>query len=100
MQVTLQIKPERLDAFLEAMLQNASSAVRDEPGCLRFDVVQDQEDPNRIYLYEVYRDEAALDAHRQSPHYLKWRDTVQDWYAAPAVRRLGRNVFPSDDDWR
>lgn len=100
LQVTLQIKPEHREAFLTAMLQNASSAVRDEPGCLRFDVVQDLEDPNRMYLYEVYKDQAGLDAHRQAPHYLTWRAAVQDWYAQPAVRRLGHNVFPLDADWR
>ena len=100
LQVAFHIKPERLDDFLKAMLENSSSAVRDEPGCLLFDVIQDMDDPNRIYLYEVYRDQAALDYHRQAPHYLKWRDTVQEWHAEPGVRHLGRNLFPTDADWR
>lgn len=100
LQVAFKIKAERVDDFLKEIAANAASAVRDEPGCMRFDVLQDSEDPSRIYLYEVYKDDAALDAHRQAPHYLRWRDAVQEWHAEPAVRHLSRNVFPGDSDWR
>jgi (4S)-4-hydroxy-5-phosphonooxypentane-2,3-dione isomerase len=62
--VTIKIKPGHHDAFMEAMLGDARGPAYDEPGCLRFDVVQDANDPNTIYLYEVYRDEAAIEAHR------------------------------------
>ncbi len=98
--VTIQIKPEFRDAFMEAMLDDARGSLGNEPGCLRFDVVQDKEDLNRIHLYEVYADQAAVEAHRRAPHYLKWRDTVKDWHAAPPVRRECVTVFPSDSDWR
>ena len=81
--VTIQIKPEHREAFMEAMLDDARGSVQNEPGCLRFDVIQDAEDPNRIHLYEVYRDQAAIEAHRQAPHYTKWRETVKDWPLAP-----------------
>ena len=97
--VTLQIKPEHREAFMEAMLDDARGSVANEPGCLRFDVVQDLEDPNRIHLYEVYRDEAAIEAHRQAPHFVKWRDTVKDWHAADPVRRVCTTVFPPDSAW-
>ena len=98
--VTIQIKPEHNLAFMEAMLDDARGSVQNEPGCLRFDVVQDAEDPNRIHLYEVYVDDAAIEAHRQAPHYTKWRDTVKDWHAADPVRRLGDTVFPEDSAWK
>ena len=98
--VTIQIKPEHKAAFMEAMLEDARGSVTDEPGCLRFDVVEDAEDPNRIHLFEVYKDQAAIEAHRQAPHYLKWRETVKDWHAADPVRRMGSTVFPPDSDWK
>ncbi len=65
LQVAFTIKAERIDDFLREIAVNAASAVRDEPGCMRFDVLQDREDPARIHLYEVYKDDAALEAHRQ-----------------------------------
>ncbi|GIX49770.1 MAG: hypothetical protein KatS3mg131_3981 [Candidatus Tectimicrobiota bacterium] len=97
--VTIQIKPEFREAFLQALLEDARGSVSHEPGCLRFDVLQDQSDPNRVYLYEVYRDEAALAAHRQAPHYLTWRETVKDWFAAEPVRQYCTTIFPADGEW-
>ena len=98
--VTIQIKPENKKAFMESMLDDARGSNHDEPGCLRFDVLQDSEDPNRIHLYEVYKDQAALDAHRRAPHYTKWRETVKDWFAAENVRRVAAPVYPADSAWR
>ena len=98
--VTIKIKPEHRDAFMEAMMDDARGSNNDEPGCLRFDVLQDEEDPDTIHLYEAYLDQAALEAHRQAPHYIRWRDTVQDWFAEPPVRRMCANVFPPDNAWR
>ena len=97
--VTIQIKPGHKDAFMEAMLDDARGSVQNEAGCLRFDVVQDLEDPDRIHLYEVYRDDAAIEAHRQAPHYLKWRETVKDWHAAEPVRRSCVTVYPPESEW-
>ena len=97
--VTIQIQPEHREAFMESMLDDARGSNNDEPGCLRLDVLQDSEDPNRIHLYEVYKDQAALDAHRQAPHYTKWRETVQDWFAAETVRRMATPVFPPEQSW-
>ena len=70
------------------MLGDAKGSVNDEPGCLRFDVIQDAGDPNRIWLYEVYVDEAAFQEHLKAPHFIKWRDTVEglDGRAAPGSR--------------
>ena len=97
--VTIQIKPEHREAFMESMLDDARGSNNDEPGCLRFDVLQDNEDPNKIHLYEVYQDQAAVDAHRQAPHYTKWRETVQDWFAAETVRRVASPVYPPEAAW-
>ena len=97
--VTIQIKPEHRDAFLEASLGDAKGSVENEPGCLRFDIVQDLEDPNRVYLYEVYREAADHQAHRETPHYLKWRETVKDWHAADPVVQRCTTVFPPDSAW-
>ena len=97
--VTIQIKPEHREAFMESMFGDARGSNNDEPGCLRFDVLQDSEDPNRIFLYEIYKDEAALDAHRQAPHFLKWRETVKDWFAAETTRHLATPVYPPEASW-
>lgn len=97
--VTAQIKPEHRDAFIEAVLDDARGAVEDEPGCLRFDVIQDQTDRNRLYFYEVYRDEAAIEQHLQAPHFIRWRDATKDWHAQPMVVLRGNNLFPPDARW-
>ena len=97
--VTIKIKPEHKEAFMESMYGDARGSNNDEPGCLQFDVLQDSEDPNRIFLYEIYRDEAAVEAHRQAPHYTKWRDTVKDWFDGEVTRHLATPIYPKDADW-
>ena len=98
--VTIQVKPEHVAAFLEVVRYDAEHSEKDEPGCLRFDVIQDRDDSNRFYFYEVYRDEAALEAHRQTPHFKLYFEKAQPWLAAPLERRFGKNVIPADADWR
>lgn len=98
--VTIQIKSAHRGAFLESMIADARGSDNEEPGCLRFDVLQDNQDENRIYLYEVYRDEAALEAHQKTPHYIKWRDTVKDWFAAKLEFHMASPIYPADDTWR
>ena len=97
--VAIKIKPGQRDAFVTALMDDARGSVHNEPGCLRFDVLQDTADPNQIYLYEVYRDEKALEAHRQAPHYLKWRETVKDWFDGDLHRHQCTTVFPTEADW-
>ena len=63
-------------------------------------MLQDNEDPNRIFLYEIYRDDAALEAHRNAPHFLKWREEVKDWFAAETTRHIATPVYPRDADWK
>ena len=96
--VTLRVKPEYRERYLEASLGDAQGSARDEPGCLRFDVLIDNNDPNTIYFYEVYRDEAAFQEHLKAPHYITWRDTVQGW--AEGEARFATTFFPAEADWR
>ena len=99
--VTIKIKPGCADKFKEASLGDAQGSVRDEPGCLRFDMHQSTTDPNTFHLYEVYENqEAHLNAHRNAPHYIKWRETVQDWFDGELQRCAMTTVFPSDAGWR
>lgn len=94
--VTIDIKPEHVSDFAAAILENARGA-RTEPGNLRFDVVQSSEDPGHFILYEVYRDQAALAAHREAPHYKKWIATVESWLVKPRQRVLGSLLFYGDE---
>jgi quinol monooxygenase YgiN len=71
--VSLQVRPGHLEPFLEAITLNAQTSVRDEPGCLHFDVNQDVDDEHHFVFYEVYTDHAALEAHRNAPHFAGWR---------------------------
>ena len=75
--VGLAVRPERLDEFVEGIRANAAASLRDEPGCLRFDVHQQVADPTRFLLHEIYADEASFtQAHRSAPHYAAWRAVV------------------------
>lgn len=74
--VSLDVHPERLDQFLAAIRENAERTFSDEPGCHYFDVAQDQNNPTHFMFYELYDDEAAIEAHRKAPHYFKWREAV------------------------
>ena len=98
--VTVQVKPECVAEYLELIRHDAEHSEKDEPGCMRFDVIQDLEDPNRFYYYEVYRDEGALEAHRQTPHFKQYAEKSPALLAALPERRFGKNLIPSDAAWR
>ena len=74
----IQIKDGYKERLMKEIIEDARSSVNKEPGCLRFDVIQDASDANRIWLYEVYKDAAASDAHTQMPHYIKFSDATTD----------------------
>jgi autoinducer 2-degrading protein len=75
--VKFTVLPGRMDEFLEGIRANAHSSLRDEPGCLRFDVHRSQENEDEVLLYEIYRDREAFEVgHRGSPHYAAWREVV------------------------
>src|SRR5690348_1232826 len=71
--VSLTVKPDKRSEFLAGAEDDSTCSVRDEPGCLRFDVLEDDNDENKFYFYEVYTDDAAFTAHTQAPHYARWR---------------------------
>ena len=98
--VSIKVNPGYRDRFIEATLDDARGSVADEPGCFRFDVLQDDSDPNLTHLYEVYANEAALEAHRQAPHYETWRSIVIDWFDGTPKRVEGTTLFPTDEGWR
>ncbi len=98
--VTVQVKPECVAEYLNLIRHDAEHSKADEPGCMHFDVIQDMEDPNRFYYYEVYRDEGALEAHRQTPHFKEYAEKSQALLAALPERRFGKNLIPSDTSWR
>jgi autoinducer 2-degrading protein len=78
--IYVHVKPQHRDAFIEASLENARNTIA-EPGNLRFDMIQQADDPNRFILYEVWRDETGMKAHKDTTHYARWRDTVAPWMA-------------------
>jgi autoinducer 2-degrading protein len=80
--VTVFVKPECVPQFVTATLDNARNTRR-EPGNLRFDVLQAEDDSARFLLYEVYRTKGDFAVHQQTPHYLRWKETVADWMAQP-----------------
>jgi len=94
MWVKVRIKPEERERFLKAIEVDAVGSERDEPGCLRFNVLQDQQEHNVYYFFEVYRDEAALEAHRAAPHYAEWR-AAADSLDGPVEATRCQTVFPS-----
>ena len=96
--VHVQVKADQVDAFVAATRENAENSVK-EPGIARFDVVQQQDDPTRFVLVEVYRSVDDPAKHKETAHYQKWRDTVADMMAVPRRSVKYANVFPSEGGW-
>jgi len=96
--VQVQVKPECVEAFKAATLENARQSVR-EPGIARFDVVQQADDPTRFVLVEAYRSVDATAAHKETKHYQIWRDTVASMMAVPRTSVKFQNMFPEDAEW-
>jgi len=92
------VKPECVEAFKEATVENASQSVQ-EPGVARFDVIQQADDPNRFILVEVYRTPEAPAQHKETAHYQKWRDAVAPMMGEPRTSVKYSNVFPPDEGW-
>jgi autoinducer 2-degrading protein len=92
--ITVKIKPELRDRFLEVIEHDATASVRDEPGCLRFEVLQDASDPDTYYFFEVYADEAAFNAHRETPHFAMWNEASKELLQEPLARLAAIPVFP------
>ena len=96
--VQAHVKPDAVEAFRAASIENARASLR-EPGVARFDVVQSTEDPTRFVLIEVYRTADAPAAHKATAHYARWQDAVADLMAEPRTAGRYVNVAPEDSGW-
>ncbi len=92
------IKPEFVEDFLKATVENARNSVI-EPGIARFDILQQQDDPTQFILVEVYRTLEAPSQHKGTEHYAKWRDLVANMMAVPRTSVKFANIFPEDAGW-
>jgi quinol monooxygenase YgiN len=95
--VHVHVKPECVESFKQATLANARESLK-EPGVARFDVVQQQDDPARFVLVEVYRDAAAAAAHKETKHYPVWRDAVAPMMAEPRFSVKFNDVFSDEKE--
>lgn len=96
--VHVHVKPEFVEAFKQASMDNASNSVK-ETGIARFDVIQQADDPTKFILVEVYKTAEAPGAHKETVHYARWRDTVAEMMTEPRQGIKYSNIFPSDADW-
>jgi quinol monooxygenase YgiN len=97
-QVQVHVKPECVEAFKAAILENARQSLK-EAGIARFDVLQQSDDPCRFTLIEVYRNDEAPLKHKETAHYAQWRDTIAEMMAEPRRSVKFRNLFPDDAGW-
>ena len=96
--VFVHVKSDKVEEFKSASMENASNSVK-EPGIARFDVIQRQDDPSQFVLLEVYRTENDPARHKETQHYQKWRDTVEDMMAKPRRAIKYHNIFPDESGW-
>jgi len=92
------VKPEFIEAFKKAILDNARNSVQ-EPGIARFDVIQQVDDPTRFVLVEVYCSSEDTALHKQTNHYARWCDTVEGMFVQPRSRIIYTNLFPDELGW-
>ncbi len=96
--VFVHVKPDAADAFAAATLENARSSIQ-EPGVVRFDVVQQADDPTRFLLLEIYRTPADPVRHKETAHYLTWHGAVETMMAEPRRSVKYHALFPAPSGW-
>lgn len=96
--VHVKVKPESIQDFSNASFENASNSIL-EPGVIRFDVIQEIENPEQFVLVEVYKTVEDAGKHKETAHYLKWRDRVAEMMAQPRVGIKYSNIFPTENEW-
>lgn len=94
--VNIFVKPENVDQFIEATIQNHQNSIK-EKGNLRFDVLQHRDNPSAFTLYEAYASEEEAAAHKTTAHYLKWREAVESWMAKPRQGIVHNVIVPRDN---
>lgn len=95
----LYFKPEHRDEGIRLLRAEIEHSLAVEPGVLHFDLVQDKQDLNIVHVYAVYRDEAALESHRNEKHYIDLMAQLRQWYAQPSNPRMGHSLRPGDEHW-
>ena len=97
------VMEENVDEFIDSITLDSIGSTNEEPGCLRFDVYQNVNDPTELYLYEVYSNADAFEYHRGTPHIKNWKETVNDMYDESRKGqngRRGKNIWPPDNwEW-
>lgn len=96
--VFVHVKPEQVEAFKKASIENANHSIR-EPGIARFDVIQQADDPTHFVLVEVYRNPDDPTKHKETTHYNRWREIVEPMMAESRTRIIYNNIFPADTNW-
>lgn len=96
--VFIQVLPDRVDDFIGATIRNAKASIN-EPGILRFDVLQSRDDKNHFVLVEVYRTKDDTARHKETQHYQQWNETVADMMAVPRTKQIFDNIYPGEDGW-
>ena len=96
--VFIHVKPDQVEAFKKATLDNARNSVQ-EPGIARFDVIRQKDDPNRFVLFEVYHDPDAPARHKETAHYKRWREAVAGMMAEQRYSIKYDNIFPDENGW-
>ena len=94
--IKVRVKPEKRQQFLQVIEHDALHSEADEPGCLRFNVLQDSRDPNVYFFYEVYRAAGAVEAHRATPHFARWSEAAKECLEGAIERTGTQTVFPAD----
>lgn len=94
--IKIYVKEEHIEEFKKISFYNSENS-RKEPGCLRFDVLQSEEDPSLFFLYEIYRGDEDIEYHRTTGHYQQWRDTVADMMKQPREAVKGRPLCPAEE---
>jgi quinol monooxygenase YgiN len=96
--VHVHVKPEMIEAFREATLKNARNSIQ-EPGILQFDLLQQEDDPSKFLIEEIYKNVESTTKHKETAHYAEWRDTVESMMAEPRKSLKYTKIFPVEKDW-
>ncbi len=97
--VHVHVKEECIKPFTAATIENATNSFQEE-GISFFDVIQQNADPSQFVLFEVYKDESAASAHKETAHYKKWKDAVADMMAEPRFNVKYHDVYPPVEFWQ
>jgi (4S)-4-hydroxy-5-phosphonooxypentane-2,3-dione isomerase len=92
------VKPEMVEAFKEATVKNAGNSIK-EPGVIRFDLLQQQDDPVKFVISEVYKSAGAIAAHKETAHYAEWIRCVEPMLSGTRSKMIYNSIFPEDKNW-